>query len=185
MDLQNVYDKIIRMKIVSKKLKETKNIAKNFLQKLKSDTKKAVVVGLHGDLGSGKTTFVQFVAEMLGIKENITSPTFVIEKIYPIKSSEAGILSKTKLFNRASKTENHNWPKRLIHIDAYRLKCGEELRILGFEEILNDQENLILIEWPENVYDILPKNILKIEFEFIDENTRKINSKDLNGLLNP
>ena len=165
MDLQNVYDKIIRMKIVSKKLKETKNIAKNFLQKLKSDTKKAVVVGLHGDLGSGKTTFVQFVAEMLGIKENITSPTFVIEKIYKI--------------------ENYNWPKRLIHIDAYRLKCGEELRILGFEEILNDQENLILIEWPENVYDILPKNILKIEFEFIDENTRKINSKDLNGLLNP
>ncbi|MEK7652779.1 MAG: tRNA (adenosine(37)-N6)-threonylcarbamoyltransferase complex ATPase subunit type 1 TsaE [Patescibacteria group bacterium] len=165
MDLQNVYDKIIRMKIVSKNLKETKNIAKNFLQKLKSDTKKAVVVGLHGDLGSGKTTFVQFVAEMLGTKENITSPTFVIEKIYKI--------------------ENYNWPKRLIHIDAYRLKCGEELRILGFEEILNDQENLILIEWPENVYDILPKNILKIEFEFIDENTRKINSKDLNGLLNP
>ena len=54
--------------------------------KIKIGHKKAVVVGLHGDLGSGKTTFVQFVAEMLGKKENITSPTFVIEKIYKIEN---------------------------------------------------------------------------------------------------
>ncbi|MFA5838731.1 MAG: tRNA (adenosine(37)-N6)-threonylcarbamoyltransferase complex ATPase subunit type 1 TsaE [Candidatus Paceibacterota bacterium] len=164
------------MEIISKSLKETENFARDFLWDLKKNNKKAVVVGLHGNLGSGKTTFVQFVAQNLGIKENITSPTFVIEKIYPVKSRKAGILSLSKLFNRASKIEKENWPKKLIHIDAYRLEKGEELKSLGFEEILNDPKNLILMEWPENVFDILPKNILKLKFEFIDENTRSIKS---------
>ncbi|MBU3968997.1 tRNA (adenosine(37)-N6)-threonylcarbamoyltransferase complex ATPase subunit type 1 TsaE [Patescibacteria group bacterium] len=167
------------MEIISKNLEETRDIAKKFLQNLKQPKERALVVGLFGDLGSGKTTFVQFIAEALGIEENITSPTFVIEKIYSVKSRRAGILPKAKLFNRASKIENFDWPKRLIHTDAYRLKNGEELRILGFEEILNDSGNLIMIEWPENIFSILPDNILKIEFEFVDENTRKINSNAL------
>lgn len=157
------------MEIVSKNTEETRIIAKNFLQNLKQTKNKALVVGLHGNLGSGKTTFVQFIAEELGIEGNITSPTFVIEKIYPVKFRQ-----RRMGFNRASETENHNWPKKLIHIDAYRLKNGDELKTLGFEEILKDSENLIMIEWPENVFDALPEDILKIEFEFIDENTRRI-----------
>lgn len=176
------------METISKNLEETRYIAKNFLQNLKQPNEKALVVGLHGNLGSGKTTFVQFVAEALGVKGNITSPTFVIEKIYPIKSngvsteqfnsvnpvksSKAG--SSMAKFNRAGKTANLGWPKKLVHIDAYRLQKGEELKTLGFEEILNDSGNLVLIEWPENVSDALPKNILKMEFEFVDENTRRI-----------
>lgn len=147
-------DIILVMEILSKNLKETESFAKNFLQSLKKDNKKAVVIGLHGNLGSGKTTFVQFIAQELGIKENITSPTFVIEKIY--------------------KVGGFKWPQKLIHIDAYRLQKSEDLKSLGFEEILDDSEGLVLIEWPENVFDALPKNILKLEFEFVDENARKI-----------
>ncbi|TSD03159.1 MAG: UPF0079 ATP-binding protein [Parcubacteria group bacterium Athens0714_16] len=157
------------MEIISKNTEETRDIAKNFLQNLEQPNKKALVVGLHGNLGSGKTTFVQFVAEALGIKGNITSPTFVIEKIYPVKFRQ-----RRTRFNGASKIENREWPKKLIHIDAYRLQKGEELRVLGFEEILNDSGNLVLIEWPENVLSALPKEILKMEFEFVDENTRRI-----------
>lgn len=159
------------MKVISKSLKETENFAKKFLQSLKTNNKRTVVVGLYGNLGSGKTTFVQFIAKELGIKENITSPTFVIEKIYPVKFRQG----QTR-FNGASIIGDHNWPKKLIHIDAYRLQKDEELKSLGFEEILDNSGNLVLIEWPENVSDVLPKNILKLEFEFVDENTRSIKS---------
>jgi len=142
------------METFSKSTEETKKIAEGLLKDLVPTEKKAITIGLFGDLGSGKTTFVQFIAENLGIKENITSPTFVIEKIYEI--------------------ENKIWPKKLIHIDAYRLTNGEELKKLGFEDVLNDRDNLIMIEWPENVSGVLPKHVFKIEFEFVDETTRKI-----------
>ena len=71
-------------KTPSKNLRQTKEIAKNFIDKL-TEKKEATVVGLSGDLGSGKTTFTKFIASLLGVSENVTSPTFVIEKIYKIK----------------------------------------------------------------------------------------------------
>lgn len=113
----------------------------------------AAVVGLYGDLGAGKTTFVQAVARSLGVSERITSPTFLIVKRYKLK---------VKSF------------RFLIHIDAYRLKSGDELRKLGFEELLRDSGNLIFVEWADRVVDILPKKQTKLFFEFVDENTRKI-----------
>ena len=142
------------MKIISKSLKETEIIAQDFLEKISlgvHDT--ALVAGLYGELGSGKTTFVQDVAKIFGIKEFVTSPTFVIEKIYDIK---------------------HPNFKRLVHIDAYRLESGKELLVLGWEDILKDEKNLILIEWPEKVMEILPKNHAKVSFKFISENEREI-----------
>ena len=63
---------------------------------------------------------------------------------------------------------------KLIHIDAYRLDLGRELLSLGFEEIIKDPKNLILIEWPERVVEILPKNLIKINFKFISETEREI-----------
>lgn len=141
----------------SNSLEETKNIAVNWLNSISQnnsfENEEAVIVGLYGNLGSGKTTFTQFIAKALDIKEQITSPTFVIEKIYETKNSTF---------------------KRLVHIDAYRLENGSELQNLNFEELVDNKNNLILIEWPENVKDILPKNHLKIYFEFIDDKTRKI-----------
>jgi len=142
------------MKIISKSLKETETIAQDFLEKISlgvHDT--ALVVGLYGELGSGKTTFVQDIARIFGIKEFVTSPTFVIEKIYNI---------------------NHPNFKRLIHIDAYRLESGKELLVLGWKDILKDEKNLILIEWPEKIKEILPTNHAKVSFKFISDNEREI-----------
>jgi tRNA threonylcarbamoyladenosine biosynthesis protein TsaE len=116
--------------------------------------KKAVVVGLSGDLGSGKTTFSQGVAASLGIAEQVTSPTFVIEKIY--------------------KTRDNGKFETFIHIDAYRLENGKELAALGLAEILNAPNTLIFIEWPEKVADMMPLDIQTIKFEFLDDKTRRI-----------
>ena len=90
----------------------------------------------------------------LGIIEPVTSPTFVIEKIYE------------------SKSKGFPWT-RLIHIDAYRLESARELEVLNFEELVEDPNNLILIEWPENVKEILPKGALTIKCEFVSETERE------------
>ncbi len=138
--------------IISKSLDETKNFAKEWLASLSLKNDEATIVGLYGNLGSAKTAFTQFIAKELGISETITSPTFVIEKIY---------------------NTNHKYFARLIHIDAYRLESGRELQVLDFEELVKNPNNLIIIEWPENIKEILPENHLKIYCEFVDEKTRK------------
>ncbi|MCH7529664.1 tRNA (adenosine(37)-N6)-threonylcarbamoyltransferase complex ATPase subunit type 1 TsaE [Patescibacteria group bacterium] len=127
--------------------------AEEFVKTIKSGKNNAHITGLHGELGSGKTTFVKGAAKAFGIKNMVTSPTFVIEKIYKL----------------ANKDFDH-----LIHIDAYRLKNGAELSHLGWKEIAKDPRNIIFIEWPENITDILPKNIEQLNFTFINENTREI-----------
>ena len=114
---------------------------------------KALVVALEGDLGSGKTTFIQGLATGLGIKENILSPTFVIQKDFSLA------------------LKNY---KSLYHIDAYRLKNPKELLELGFKDLIRNPENLIVIEWADKVKKILPKEILKIEFTNLEKNKRKI-----------
>lgn len=120
--------------------------------------KTAFVVGLSGDLGAGKTTFVRAVAHVLGIEETVTSPTFVLEKIYKI--SEA--MEKATGF------------AHLVHIDAYRLDDARELAGLGWKEISEHPHNLILIEWPERVAKGLPKDMFSISFSFIDNETREV-----------
>ncbi|MFA6253782.1 MAG: tRNA (adenosine(37)-N6)-threonylcarbamoyltransferase complex ATPase subunit type 1 TsaE [Candidatus Paceibacterota bacterium] len=145
------------MKIVSKSLKETKGAAQLILANLlkaKSQKLKAVVLLLEGDLGSGKTTFVQFLAQELGVKSNLTSPTFVLMKKYEI-------LRKGNF-------------KHLIHIDAYRLNSGQDLLALGWAELTANPTNLIVIEWPERVADLWTGREHKINFKFIDDQTREI-----------
>ncbi len=143
------------MKVVSQSLEETKVVAEDFLNILrKQNGTGAKTVGLIGDLGAGKTTFVQAIGKILGVTEFMTSPTFVIEKIYSLPPESI-------------------WQK-LLHIDAYRLQDGEELLKLNFQEELENSKNLILIEWPENVVSALPQKYEKIYFKFIDENRREI-----------
>ena len=138
----------------SKNLEDTKKLAISFLQKLRPAKNGATVVCLSGDLGAGKTAFIKELGVLLGIrKEEITSPTFVIEKIYGI---------------------NHKDFHHLIHIDAYRIEESHELVTLGWNEIVADKKNLICIEWPEKIKDILPKETNNIKFEFINEETRNI-----------
>ncbi|MEK7641977.1 MAG: tRNA (adenosine(37)-N6)-threonylcarbamoyltransferase complex ATPase subunit type 1 TsaE [Patescibacteria group bacterium] len=97
----------------------------------------ATVVGLAGHLGAGKTAFAKCVAQTLGITEDVTSPTFVIMKVYPIDSSKG-----------------FSW-ERLVHIDAYRLEHAKELGAIDFEAYAADRGNLVLIEWPENVKEMV------------------------------
>jgi tRNA threonylcarbamoyladenosine biosynthesis protein TsaE len=140
------------MEFFSKSLKDTDNLAKDFLSKIEKG-EKATIVALSGELGSGKTAFVKCVAKNLGINEDITSPTFVIMKNYGLS------------------TKNY---KLLIHIDAYRLNSYKELENLRWQEIYNDPNNLIFLEWPERVLELIPNDAKKINFEFIDGTTRKI-----------
>lgn len=133
----------------------------NFLHTLKVGSR-ATVIGLYGELGSGKTTFVQHVAQALGIEQPVTSPTFVIERIYALRGTAQTPRGNTQKFDH------------LIHIDAYRLESSDELRKLGFDELLKDPENVIFVEWAERVEDILPTGTIKIEFEIAGEKRRKM-----------
>ena len=145
------------MNILSKSLDDTANLASNLVTKIgqaKKDDRRALVICLYGDLGSGKTTFVQFLAKALEIKEIITSPTFVIQKNCQIPKS---------------------FPyKKLVHIDCYRINDPAEMTVLRWDETLADPHNLIVIEWPERIKSLLPKNCMDIKFKFVDETTREI-----------
>jgi tRNA threonylcarbamoyladenosine biosynthesis protein TsaE len=139
------------MKFIVKNSEETEKIARDFILELKSNTDTATIVGLYGDLGSGKTFFTQAVAKALGVEENIVSPTFVIEKIYELTEQKFS---------------------HLIHIDAYRLENSSELLHLGWNNIISDPKNLILIEWPERVADIMPKHT-KIYLKHLENETSR------------
>lgn len=163
------------MKYISHSIEETTEFAKKFLQTLatRGEAFSATVVGLYGNLGAGKTTFTQCLAKKLGTTETITSPTFVIEKIYPIHHRPSTAFPQGYQTTSPQSSPQFKLPfTQLIHIDAYRLEKGAELAVLGFERLLNDPKNLILIEWPERVADIMPKDHIQLKFEFVDENTR-------------
>ena len=115
--------------------------------------KRAVVLGLKGDLGGGKTTFTQGFARGLGIKEKILSPTFIILKKFPIQNS---------------------WFEHLYHIDCYRIENSKEILKLGFQKILSNPKNIIIIEWVEKIRKELPKDAPILRFEFRNQKKRKI-----------
>jgi tRNA threonylcarbamoyladenosine biosynthesis protein TsaE len=122
--------------------------ARRFASHLVPNLDKAIVVALSGELGAGKTTFAQGVATTLGVQESVTSPTFVIEKIYVLDGQRF---------------------ERLIHIDAYRLNTAHELEVLGWHELVSDPGNLVLLEWPEKVAELIPKNAITIRFDIDGE----------------
>ncbi len=133
---------------VSKNEKDTRTVAKEILDEIMKDGKersRALVVALSGNLGSGKTAFTKAAARNLGIKSRITSPTFVIMKRH---SFSAGKGSKEFKF--------------FFHIDAYRLRNEKEILSLGWKEISDDKNNLIFIEWPENIQKVLPRGARRI-----------------------
>ena len=161
--------------LASHSLEETRKIASDWLQdvaKRSAHSDEALVVGLSGHLGAGKTAFVKLVAELLGVKEVVTSPTFVIMKLY-------------ELAPQAIVDKKIPW-KRLVHIDAYRLERAEELEALNFEQLVADKNNLIMVEWPENVelkefkphahleFEIKEgKHLVRTHIESGDENPRR------------
>ncbi len=130
------------MKIASEK--EMLDFGKQFAKKCPQ------VIELIGDVGAGKTTFTRGLANGLGIKEPITSPSFTISKSYALPTGG-----------------------RLIHYDFYRLP-DPGLMLDDLQENLQDPNNIIIIEWGESITDILPKNRTKITIKYTNDNSREV-----------
>lgn len=149
------------MKFKTNNLKEFNAVASDFIKKYLLGTPStkweegALVISLSGDLGAGKTHFAKAVARELGIKSKVNSPTFVIMKRYSLG-------------------KNSRFFKNLIHIDAYRLKNEKEILNLGFEELLKNPENIIFIEWAENIKKALPKKYFKVKIKHLEGENREI-----------
>ncbi|MDP3402654.1 MAG: tRNA (adenosine(37)-N6)-threonylcarbamoyltransferase complex ATPase subunit type 1 TsaE [bacterium] len=110
--------------------------AREFVSTLHPKQDSATLVTLSGNLGAGKTAFTQAVARTLGVTDTVTSPTFVLAKSYELSGTEFS---------------------KLVHIDAYRLTEGKDLKALDLAQTLKDAQTLVLLEWPEMVVDGLPQ----------------------------
>lgn len=133
--------------LIINNLKETKKFAKNFAKILQGGE----VVLLGGDLGAGKTTFTKSVLKCLGVKDEVTSPTFTIMREYNGK--------KFKIY----------------HFDMYRLTSGQEAKEFGLEDYIysKNKDSIVFIEWPENVQDILVGDFIKVDISILDSDRRQ------------
>lgn len=110
------------------------------------------IICLWGELGSGKTTFVQGLARSFGITSRLLSPTFIIVRRYSIPKKE----------------------KYFYHLDLYRMTGKEDALSLGFTEMIAESESFVVIEWPERLEEMLPKHRLDIRFTVLPNGDHKI-----------
>jgi tRNA threonylcarbamoyladenosine biosynthesis protein TsaE len=136
------------MEHITKSTAETQKLGK----RIGADLRGGGILALTGELGSGKTTFVQGLAKGLKIKQRIISPTFIIVRKYRAKA------------------------KNFYHVDLYRLEgdLGSEIENLGLRDIWKDPKNIVVIEWAEKIKKYLPQNTIWIEFENLGGEKRKI-----------
>jgi len=134
--------------IITENSEDTKKLGKELAKKLKGGE----IICLKGNLGSGKTTFSQGILEELCAEKPYTSPTFLIMKAYQ--------LNKKKI-------------KNVYHIDTYRVG-SEDILDLGWEEITENKENVIIVEWPERIKEIILEGFMDIKFEWINKDKRRI-----------
>lgn len=137
----------------SESLEDTIKIASDFAKTLKGGD----VVALYGELGSGKTTFVQAVAKALGIRKQIVSPSFILVRSYEIPK------------NNTSKSAG-----RLVHIDLYRLESADDLRSVDLSELASDSGSLVMIEWAQRAKRVLPEKRIDIHMVYKRESEREI-----------
>lgn len=124
-------------------LSELPTLARQVLEKVEPHADHAFLITLQGELGAGKTTFMQALARELGIAEAVQSPTYVLMKSYDIA---------------------YKGHERLVHIDAYRLEAPAQFAALKPEVFLNDPKNIVCIEWPERLAGALPKADIALRF---------------------
>ena len=129
---------------ISKCIEETYNLGIKFSKELTAGS----VIGLIGDLASGKTTFVKGILKGLNYKYEVTSPTFTLINEYPAKI-------------------------KVLHIDFYRDNNLLRWQNIGFQEMV-ESDAVVIIEWADLLPDLLPKNLIKVYFEHYENKYRKI-----------
>lgn len=129
---------------------ETVSAGRIFGQRLQSQD----VVFLHGDLGSGKTTFTKGIAEALGVSSRVISPTFVLV--------------------RTHQAQNDKGIETLYHLDLYRLGTENEAKGADLADFLNDKAGVVVIEWPEVGQNLIKKNVWNVYLSVISGGGRKI-----------
>lgn len=129
---------------------EAKALAKKFAKSITGRK----FLAFYGNLGGGKTTFVQGLAKGLGINRRIISPTFIILRKYKMKKGN------------------------FYHIDLYRIDRLDQLESIGLDEIMNEENSVIVVEWAEKMTHLLPSKRIEIHFKFVDENKREISIKN-------
>jgi tRNA threonylcarbamoyladenosine biosynthesis protein TsaE len=134
------------MQITTSSEKETFAFAKKYAARLRGGE----VIGLSGDLGAGKTVFVKGLAAGLGARATVTSPTFVLMKIYPVRKKSSAV-------------------KYLCHIDAYRLSRARDLLAIGAEEYFGRADTVTVIEWADKIKKILPKKTRYVKIKNISD----------------
>lgn len=128
---------------------ETQDVASKLASKLKGGE----AIGLSGDLGAGKTTFVKGLAKALGIKATVLSPTFLLLKAYSLKRHRI---------------------KQLVHVDTYRLDHVRDLREIGLFDFIGHKDSIVLVEWAEKIKKHLPKNTVWVKIKIAGGDRRQI-----------
>ena len=126
-------------------LEKTETVAREFARTLRSGD----IVHLIGDMGTGKTTFTQFIAKELGVLDYVNSPTFTLINEYSLPQF------------------------KLIHIDLYRIRVAGELIEMGLDSVMNDQ-TVTLIEWADLFSDVLPPETIKLNFSLKGQDDRTL-----------
>lgn len=119
-------------------------------------SKNATVVCLYGELGGGKTVFARGFGRGLGLKQRILSPTFLLMRAYPIEQGG-----------------------NFYHLDLYRVNSAQEIKDLGIKEALDNEKNIILIEWAERLHELLPKERIDIKFRVLGDRKHEIKIFDM------
>jgi len=134
------------MKIEIKNTEALHDAAREFIANMEDNT----VFAFRGEMGAGKTTFIKAVCEVLGVDDEVNSPTFAIVNEYRSATAEL-----------------------IYHFDCYRIKELEEALDFGFEDYM-DSGALCLIEWPENVEELLPGDVVNVKITVNEDGSRTL-----------
>lgn len=144
--------------IQTRSVADLEDVARALEKLIKSKhTDKATVVTLSGELGAGKTTLTQELAKAFGVMETVNSPTYVVMKRYDLPESALPY-------------------RTLLHIDAYRIEDIDEMRVLGFAELLQQKDTIMCIEWPEKIAALIPEYAITVSID-ISQPGRRITIK--------
>lgn len=165
---------------ITNSVRQTQDIAR----KLALEVNAGDCLVFYGNLGSGKTTFIQALAKNLGIKRRIISPTFIIVRTYDLRFKTQDVRPKiedlrTRTQDPRTKPQGQNI-ETFYHIDLYRTETKQDLLSVGLDQILNDSASIMAIEWAEKMKDLLPKKRIELHFKYIDENKREIRIEYIN-----